>query len=170
MLREQLKGRAEAILARWYEDVLKTYSAQAFEAWSREKDPFANPVGHSLRVGMQAVLSGLLDTADFAAVRNGIDQAVQIRAVQDLSPSAAVGFVFRLKDIIREESRKVAGSHVAAELADLEKRIDEYALAAFDSFVLHRERVFTVRINELKKNIPWVVTRASQTTVERGPA
>ena len=32
MLREQLKRRAEVILDRWYEDVLKTYSAEAFKA------------------------------------------------------------------------------------------------------------------------------------------
>lgn len=169
MLREQLKGRAEAILERWYEDVLKTYSAQAFKAWTREKDPFANPVGHSLRAGMTAILAGLLDDADDETVRPGIDQALQIRAVQDLSPSQAVGFVFRLKDIVRDESRRLAGSNSAEELAGLERRIDEFALAAFDSFAMYRERVVAVRINELKRNIPWVVTRASQAAVERGP-
>ena len=43
------------------------------------------------------------------------------------------------------------------------------ALVAFDLYVQYRERVSTLRINELKRNIPWVVTRTNRAEVEREP-
>jgi hypothetical protein len=168
MLRDELKRRADRILDRWVEDSLAAYPAEAGVAWTRERDPFANPVGHSLRTGTKALLQSLLDGADIEETRRGLDEIVRIRAVQQMSPSRAISFVFLLKDVIHAElGAALAEPALRAELRDLETRIDGAALVAFDLFVQYRERVSTLRINELKKNIPWVVTRANRAVAER---
>jgi len=170
MLRDELKRRADRILDRWVEDCLATYPAEASAAWTRQRDPFANPVGHSLRTGTQRLLEALLDGVDVEETKRGLDEIVRIRAVQQMSPSVAIGFVFHLKDAIRAElGDALDGPELRAELRELETRIDAAALIAFDLYVEYRERVTTLRINELKKNIPWVVTRTNRAVLEREP-
>jgi hypothetical protein len=167
-IRELLKARAEVVAANWCDAVLATYPERTYAAWTRELDPFANPVGHSLRVGTRAILDAVLDGADEATMRTVVADVMRIRAVQQMSPSTAVGFVFQLKNVVRSElAGRTADPRLEAERTDLDRRIDEVALAAFDVFTEHRERVAELRIAELKKNIPWAAGRAGQAMVER---
>jgi hypothetical protein len=162
-LGERLQDCKEAVVRRWLEDVLAEYSADAATAFVRQEDPFANPVGHSLRVGTRAIFDALLDGADVEEMRQPLEDIIRIRAVQELDPSRAVGFVFRLKDVIRDEIGQASSDPlVLAELAQLERRIDEAALAAFDVFVGCREQVCELRVNELKRQIPWIMERQSR--------
>lgn len=159
-LGERLQECKEAVLGRWLEDVLAAYSPDAAAAFVRQKDPFANPVGHSVRVGTRAILEAVLEGGSVEELHGPLEDIVRIRAVQELEPSQAVGFVFRLKDAIRAELGD-AGSEprLRADLTELERRIDEVALAAFDLYVGCREKVSELRVNELKRQIPWVVER-----------
>jgi len=162
-LGERLQDCKEAVLGRWLEDVLATYSADAAAAFIRQKDPFANPVGHSVRVGTRAIFEALLDGEDVGKLHRPLEDIIRIRAVQELDPSQAVGFVFGLKDVIRAELAGTSSDpKLQTDLAELERRIDEVALAAFDIFVSCREEFCELRVNELKRQIPWVVERRSR--------
>lgn len=161
MLQDLLRARADRIHGRWTESALADYPIQARKAWRRERDRFANPVGHSLRTGLRAILDALLGDGDPARVRESLDEIVRIRAVQPMSAPEAVGFVFRLKDAVRAEVRDSGReAEVQDELPGLERRIDELALTAFDLYTGHRERLGELRIAELKRNIPWAAIRA----------
>lgn len=168
MLLDLLKQRSDRLHDRWVEEALATYPHRTVAAWTREKDRFANPVGHSLREGTRQVLDGLLEGAEPRSLREGLDEIVRIRAVQRLSPAQALAFVFRLKAVVREEL--AAGPDVVAadELVELERRIDDLVLVAFDLFTHYRERVFELRMEELKRTIPWVVGRSARGTGEEG--
>ena len=50
----------------------------------------------------RALLEALLDGADDTVLRECLDEIVRIRAVQQMSSSEALGFVFRLKALIRD--------------------------------------------------------------------
>lgn len=168
MLRELLRKRRDEVARAWVEDALNAYSTRAVAAWSRERDPFANPVGHSLRVGTGALLDWLLDGDETEAMRRGLDDILRIRAVQELAPRDALGFVFRLKAVLRAELGEALGdAEVRRELVDLEARIDEVGLAAFELFLAHRERLYELRIAELKRTIPWVAARGELAAAER---
>lgn len=166
MVEELLKQREERIRGRWLDAVLAAYSPEAHDAWSRERNRFANPVGHSLRVGLEAILDAVLD-GEADGLHEGLAEIMRIRAVQRMSPGEAVGFVFTLKQVIRDELAEVARAGLrsatpsAAEMARVDARIDRVALAAFDLYVDHRERVSELRIRELKRNIPWAATRVA---------
>ncbi len=121
---ELLRQNKDAVVQRWLEGVLATYPGNSPAALSRQKDPFANPIGHSLRVGTRGLFEALLDGMDAEKIRQHLDEIIRIRAVQEFSASQAVGFVFLLKEAIRAELGKAArDSRFSSELAELERRI-----------------------------------------------
>lgn len=167
MLRELLKPRRTEIAQRWFEDALSAYPSRTVDAWCRERDPFANPVGHALREGTRTVLDALLDEGGPAAMREGLAETVKIRAIQEMPPSTAVAFVLGLKPVIRAElGPALHDPALRDELAEIELGIDQAALEAFDLYVENRERLAELRIGELKRNIPWSVAKAELAAAE----
>ena len=107
-LGEQLQKHQQAIVARWLDDALATYPHDASVAFKKQQDPFANPVGHSLRVATRSVFAALLDGTDDDEIGKLLHEVVKIRAVQQFSASQAVEFVFRLKEAVRAGLGKAA--------------------------------------------------------------
>ncbi len=163
MLRELLHRSKDAIVQRWLEDVLSAYPGESSAAFMKQKDPFANPVGHSLRLGTRGIFEALLEGMDGEKIHQLLHEIIKIRAVQQFSASQAVCFVFGLKEAIRAELGEVVGEPgVSSELAELEGQIDRIALAAFDIFVQCRERVYELRVNEVKRRVSWIVEKMNQ--------
>jgi len=170
-LKERLRKSEHAIVQRWLEDVLATYPDQAAVAFSREKDPFANPVGHSLRLGTQGIFEALLEGSDDAKIRECLLEIIRIRAVQEISPARAVGFVFGLKQAIRAEiGGTVVDARLASELAEIDEQIDRIALAAFDIYVECTKQVYELRVNEVKRRVSWVVDKMNERDADPEPA
>jgi hypothetical protein len=163
-IRDLLQGHKDAIVERWLGEVLDTYPDKGAEAFRREQDPFANPVGHAMRVGTRGIVESLLSgTLDEDAVRHHLNEMIKVRAVQQFAPSEAVGVVFRLKAAIRAELVELPQDpESSTELIELEQDIDRMALLAFDLFVQHREQVYQLRVNEMKRRVSWVVERLNQ--------
>ena len=158
MLGELLQQNKDDIVERWLEAALSAYPAEGSAAFQRQKDPFANPVGHRLRMGTREIFEALLDGMDGAKIRQHLHEIISIRAVQELPPSRTVAFVFELKDAVREALGKAAEDpRFTSELARLDGQIDRIALDAFDVFAECRERLCELRVNEIKRQVSWVV-------------
>jgi hypothetical protein len=166
-LGERMQDSGQAIVQRWTDAVLATYPEKTAKAFGKRKDQFANPVGHTLRVSAKRIFEALLADGDASEIRRHLHEIIRIRAVQQFAPSDAVGFVFLLKDAIRAElGEAIDDPQRAPERLQLEQQIDRLALAAFDVFVQCREQVMELRINELKRQIPWAATRVSRNGAE----
>ena len=153
-----LQERRDTIAQRWVECALEAYSEEASQLFDSQKDPFANPVGATLRTGTTGILEVLLDGGNQEALHQHLAEIIKVRAVQQFPASEAVGFVIRLKDITRAELAEAAGDpELAPEWAELDRQIDEIALVAFDVFVECREQVFELRMNEVKRQVSWVI-------------
>jgi hypothetical protein len=149
-LDEVLAAKRGTVLDRWFEAVLATYPADTARFLAGGADPFANPVGHTVREGLGRLYDRLIAEAPAAELSAAIDGIVRIRAVQEFSPAAAVGFVYTLKRILREE---LAGSGVdPAGQATLEDGVDRMALTAFDVYMQCREKIFEIRVREIKES------------------
>ncbi len=160
----------DAIVTRWLDDLLATYSEDSSALFRGQKDRFANPVGQNLRTATREIVEALLDGADDERIGRHLHEIVKIRAVQQFTASGAVGFVFQLKEAIRAElGKEVLEPGVSSELAGLEKRIDRMALVAFDIFVECREQVFELRVNEVKRSVSWAADRMKRRGVEPEP-
>ena len=151
MLNEILKGHRSVIIQRWMELIIDTYPAEGKKFLHREKDRFANPVGYAFTSGTELLFDSLISRQFSDRETEALEKMVRVRAVQDFSPSQAVIFMFLLKKATREViAEQLSDPQLAVELLEYEVDIDRLALAAFDLFMQAREKLFDIRIKEIK--------------------
>ncbi len=150
-LKEFLSRNRSAILERWFDKVLESYPFDSTGFLKQRSKQFGNPVGHTMSKGLEGILDGLLNSKDLAEITPFIDDIVRIRAVQDLTPSQALVFLFHLKSLIRVELGAEEQAHVG-DLRELDSRIDALALISFDIYAKHREKIHELKADEVKRN------------------
>jgi hypothetical protein len=148
----RLAERKDVLLAAWLARTFETYPSSSRDFLAGEKDPFRNPVGHTLREGLANMLDGLLGARDVGDLVPQFEPLVRLRAVQDFTPSAALSFLFLLKDVAREEVTRLRDPLVT-EIAVLETRIDQLALALFDLYMKCREEILRIQVNAAKRSV-----------------
>ena len=148
-LRDLLESKKAAIVDRWCDLTLRVYPRQSAQLMLREKDRFQNPVGRVTRESLESLFDGLRTGLPVEEMSEALDGIVRIRAVQDLSPSAALAFLFDLKEAIRDEVG--VDGFPEGDLSELEAAIDRLALQAFDQFAVCREKIHELRIGEIKR-------------------
>jgi len=159
--RSLLSDRKAAILSKWREGIVSSYPAETALFLKSAKDPFANPVGSAIAGGTESVFDSLVaDEAPEETVQH-LEEFIRIRAIQDFSPADAIGFVFLLKEAIREAlGTALKQAEVATDLLRFESRIDRVALQALNLYVQCRERVLQLRIEEVKRQTAVILKRA----------
>jgi hypothetical protein len=140
---------ARSIAERWFARTAESYPSLTAQFLVAEEDRFRNPVGHALRENLAVLAGQLLGEMDAEKIAAALDGVLRIRAVQDFTPSQAVGFVFLLKPIVGELAP-------AEEVSVLEARIDQLALAAFDKYMQCREQLGELRVSEAKRAIRYL--------------
>jgi RsbRD-like negative regulator of sigma factor len=144
----------EPILEQWIAQTIQSYPPASASFLSGDDDPFRNPVGHTLRASLTTLFDELRGDMETERIARALDAMIRIRAVQDLTASQAVEFVFLLKPILRE----FAPAHDPVLLdpslnESLNDRIDQLALMAFDKYMQCREQLADIRVNEGQRRI-----------------
>jgi len=161
MLESLLLQRSSSVLDKWFDAVLGTYPPDTKRFLKKQKDRFANPVGTTLFKEMESLYQELLRGEDRQNSFAILDRIIRIRAVQDFSPSEAVGFLFSLKAIIRSElESEIRKNDLSEELSRLEDRVDDLVLLAFDIYMKCKEKVFEIRVNEAKNHVSRLLRKA----------
>ncbi len=169
LIGDLLREEADTIVERWGEAVLSSYPSDAAALFKKQQDPFANPIGASVRDGTRGVFQTILDGMDPETLRSHLDTMVRIRAVQDFTPSQALAFVFDLRSIIRKALPQLdADPRLHRERAELDRIIDGLALAAFEVYTACREEVSGLRVAEMKRQVSWVFQKLGKEMPE-GP-
>ncbi len=171
-----LQKKKAAIAERWLDRTLETYASRTSAFLKRKKDQFANPVGNTLRTDTRAVMDDLVEWLDepenVSADRfcSHLENIIKVRSVQEFSPSQAVSFVFYLRQAIREELREeLKDPALWTELARFEVQIDQLALFAFDIYSRSREKLYELRINEIKRTGYRLLKKANLISIEDEP-
>lgn len=150
-LESRLAERRDDLVAKWRDLILGTYPEETRKFWRRQKNRFANPVGHSIDKCAAELFDLVLAWEDAEAIAEALNELIKIRAVQDFSPSQAVSVVYLLKKLLREEfMRELGEANRLAELMAFEARVDNLALMAFDLYSRDREAIFNMRVKEVK--------------------
>jgi hypothetical protein len=153
MLADLIAKNENLILKKWFDSVVETYPVETKRFLLGKGDRFANPVAASISEGMTGIVQGLvagedLNSSDFPEF---LDRIIRIRAVQDFSASEALGFIFILKRVVRDIlGKEIREQALAEELVSLESNIDRLTLLAFDKYTECREKIFEIRIREIK--------------------
>jgi hypothetical protein len=155
-LAELLTEKKSAILKRWFEQAVETYPPDTSKFIKSQKDPFANPVGHTTQKSLKGLLDCLTDEPaadlDPRLTASILDPMIRIRSIQDFTASRAVSIIFDLKKIVRKMLVKEIKneSRFANDLLIFESKVDKAALIAFDCFVACREKIYELKANEMR--------------------
>jgi hypothetical protein len=150
-LKNLLSKKKGAIVAKWFDRVLDTYPLEVQGLFREQGDRFANPVGSTIRESLDGLLGELLAKGDFEKIRSLLDGVLRIRAIQNFSPSQAVVFLPLLKGVLKEEiGEEVRQNRLYEEWLELESRIDDCLLLAFDIYMECREKIHRLKTQELR--------------------
>lgn len=149
-----LLERKTSLTARWVQRLFESYAPETAIFLKKEKDRFDNPVGHQTSQGLARIIETLVQEMDRDQVLAALDEVISIRALQNFSPSQALAFIFLLKNVIREElAAELKEGQFSRELQEVESRIDGMALLGFDVYTQRRERLYEIRVTEIKQRI-----------------
>ncbi len=150
-LEKIIKKNKTAIAKQWFNLAAQTYAIDTAQFLKSKSDPFANPVGHAMMTGLDGILEQLIHTPDPKALHSHLDSIIRIRAVQDFTPSQATAFILSLKKVLRDFfTKELQDSRLAAEFIELESKIDQICLMAFDIYMQCREKVYQISANETR--------------------
>ena len=150
-LEQRLAEQRDSLVAKWADHILGSYPEETRRIWKGQTDQFANPVGCAINECASALFDLTLAWDDATAIGENLERLVKIRSIQDFSPSQAVGFVFGLKKILREEYfDDLKRDGALDQLLAFEARVDNLALMAMDLYAKSRETIFNMRVNEVK--------------------
>jgi hypothetical protein len=152
-LKDFLRKKRSPIVKKWCDIVLETYPQESQSFFKKQKDRFANPVGQTISEGIASIYDELLEEGDFDKISLFLDNIIRVRAIQDFSPSQAIGFLFELKKIVKEELKdEIWDGQITEEWAALESRIDALGLLSFDIYAACRQKIADIRVNEVKRH------------------
>jgi hypothetical protein len=157
MLSGEMSRSRDVVLDRWIASVAGGYPEETAKFLREQPDRFANPVGASLREGLAELLDGVLCDTATEELEPALDRVIRVRAV---------GFVFDLKQLLREELAGTPGV-TPRELAAFEKSIDRLALLAFEVYVHCREQVWAIRNAEVKNLSVGIMERVAAWRAQR---
>jgi hypothetical protein len=150
-LKKLLQEKRSSIIKKWCDIVLSTYPEQSQKFLRKQKDSIANPVGCTISEGIASIYDELLKESESDKMALFLDNIIRVRAIQDYFPSQAVSFIFGLKNIIREVLEdEIRQGEIAEELVAFECKIDDLALRCFDIYNECRQKIFQIRVNEVK--------------------
>ena len=84
-------------------------------------------------------------------IYKALDKILRIMAVQDVSPSQAVLFMYKLKTVVREAvNKELKAGKLVGELLAYEDKIDQAVRLGFNIYLECRETIYKLRLHEIK--------------------
>jgi hypothetical protein len=158
-LDEILAARRPHILREWLELIYAGYAPEAAGFFRQERDPFANPVGETVREAA-AALYGRLAEPTPASACPPLERLMRLRAVEAMRPSQAVAFLLALKRLVRAEVKAAqAGDCLHVDLEIVCDRIDSLTLEAVDLLATYREKLSVLQLQEARRSTQKLVER-----------
>ena len=154
-----LAAKKQEILKSWFQATVDSYPADTARFLNSQKDPFANPVGQTTYQSLDALVDALTTGAGRDVMAAALDPILRIRAVQTFTPSQATGFVFSLKQIIRQHLAD-NDRNAVVDMNGLDRQIDKMAMVAFDIYVACREKIYELKATESRKQFFGSLKRA----------
>ena len=162
-LSERLGPRRDALLTTWRKRILAAYPEETQKFLTEKRDPFGNPVGAALEEGTAVILDYLLDGGDRDELAGKLQHLIRIRAVQQFTPAQAVGFVFQLKDVVRNElGASAAGEGLFDEQLAFESRIDDVTMVCMELYAAAREQLFQSQLKSVHRQSYKLVERMNR--------
>lgn len=160
---EYLESNKRIVLEKWYNSVIDTYPIDSSKLFLGIKDKFANPVGHSFEKVLPEIYDNILNSGKPAVIKESLEEIIRLRAVQNFSPGNAIGFLFLLKNIVRELIANEDDFEIGFnELLKFESSIDVTVSYSFDIYMNMKEKLFEIKANETRATFGKMVDRLNR--------
>ena len=169
MLEGLQSAKKAEIVDAWIREALTMYSSDTAAFYENGKDPFANPVGASVRDALGPLFDAFASEAPLQDYTPHLDRIIRVRTVQDVPASHAVGFVFLLKGVLRKVlASQLTDARALMDLMVLDARIDRMAACAFDVYTVHLRKIADIRVREMKASVAMIsrMSKIASGTVE----
>jgi hypothetical protein len=144
-----LTEKRAIIQQRWFDRILEDYPPETQALFRENKSPYSNPIGFTLRKGMEGIIDELLRPAGVAEARAILEPVMKVRAVENLPPSQGGKFILPLREVVSETVREARRNDLLGqEWLDLNSRITQLALLGMNLYSECREKVNRLRIKE----------------------
>jgi hypothetical protein len=150
-LNDLLSEKKSSIVQKWFDAIIDSYPDDSSHFLKKQKDQFLNPIGNTISHNIEDLFDEILRDAASEQMFPLLDDIIKIHAVQNFSPSKAVSFMSFLKPVVREVlGSDITRHNLSAELQSFESQIDALTFLSFDIYVKCREKIFEIRVNEIK--------------------
>jgi len=151
MLQELLRKKRDGIIDTWFNLVLELFPSDSSQFLKNQKNKFSNPVGNTISSELSIVFDEIAENRKTEKLLDSLEKIIKIMSIQNLSPSEGIEFTFLLKKAIRSEiKQELESGQFYSELMEFESRVDTLAGLAFNLYVESREKIFEIRVNEIK--------------------
>ncbi len=140
-------------------EILDAWMRRSLLLFSGKMAP-GSPVADALHQALGMALDNFEKNSELLS--EALVQLSRILAVQDMPPSRAMSLFFELKKIILELSLKSSQKQSLKQLDPdvLQNRLEELTLQAFDSFMIQREQICQLKLDESKRMLFMQLRRA----------
>ena len=151
MLKQHLIDKKKEILADWRNIIFNSYPPDSVQFLKNEHDQFNNPIGSCIMEVTEDIYDGLIENVKIDQLFAALDRIIRIRSVQDYTPSQAIAFMNALKLAIRHKCEDIDRDENFRDFLDFEARIDRLTFLAFDIYMQCREKIYEIRVNDMKR-------------------
>ncbi|MCF8029147.1 MAG: RsbRD N-terminal domain-containing protein [Desulfobacteraceae bacterium] len=150
-----ISARRQRWISKWLDALMQTYPDESARFFKDTTDPFANPVGATMKKGISELFDVVTASAfDPEAAHAALEPMIRVRAIQEFSPSQAVGFVTEIKSIISSDAGGSKEAHPQAEkLQQIGDHADRALLAAFDIYMNCKKKVYELRARQARDSV-----------------
>ena len=150
-LNDLLSEKKSFIIDKWFNAIIDNFPDDSSHFLKKQKDRFLNPVGNTISQNIEGLYDEIVRKGESEQICPFLDDIIKIHAVQNFSASKAVSFMSLLKAVVRDALASDITRHkLSAELQSFEAQIDNLTFLAFDIYMKCRERIFELRVNEIK--------------------
>jgi len=148
---KQLQNKKQPILAKWQTFALSNHENLELIKAPKNQGRFSNPAAYVTEKNTGKIFDWLIKEENNVELLIPLEEICCLRAVQNVKPSQALQFIPALKQIIRDELDEAISRKRADDLWELDKRIDEITMLAFDIYSDCLDRIKQIKINEIKR-------------------
>ena len=141
-----IKENKVKVLGRWHECVLAFFS---------EKMHTGTPLAQALSKVLGEVLDAMEGPPE--TLHEALNKVSRILAVQNFPPSRSMSLFFELKSILREIA---PGAVKQKHWEEFQAGMEHLTLEAFDSYMVHREKIYQLKVEESKRQTFMMSRRA----------
>ncbi len=155
-IKDLLSKKRKAIVNKSFELTIATYPEESKSFLKDSSRQFTNPIGYNLYQSIEQIVEKIINEEPIESFLPPLEEIIRIRAVQDFTPSQAVGFIFLIKKAFQDELEKEIEPF---QILDFLSRIDSLSLIAFDIFIKYREKIYDLKSKELIDRTWWILKK-----------